>query len=324
MHQIINQLKKSQDILVTTHVQPDGDALGSLIAMGLALSAFKKSVTLYTEGEIPNALKFLPAANRIVHHLDDVNSFDTAVILDCGDLQRVGEFAPKISKIPMIINIDHHITNTGFGHLQIVDPTACATAEIIYRLVKEMQMPISRLMAFSIYTGIMTDTGSFRFTNTNQEAFAICEEMVGLGVDPSFVAGHVSVTYSLSRIKLLNMVLESIEVSENGKLSLMTLTQEMLTKANSKPEDLGRLINYARHIENVKVAALIFESKRSGPVKPNGKHQFHISLRSDGTVNVAEIAEKYGGGGHRSAAGFNLTTTLKNIKKKILSLADTL
>ncbi len=324
MHQIIDQLKKSRNVLVTSHVQPDGDALGSLIAMGLALSACDKKITLYNEDELPKAFRFLPSANRIVHRLDSVDTFDTAVILDCGDLRRVGEMALKINTIPTIINIDHHITNTGFGNFQIVDPSACATAEIIYRLIKEMKIPISRIMAFSIYTGIMTDTGSFRFSNTNQEAFSICEEMVGIGVDPTFVAGHVSVTYSLSRIKLLNMVLESIEVSENGRLSLMTLTQEMLNKTNSKPEDLGRLINYARHIENVKVAALIFESKNGGSIEPDSKHQFHISLRSDGTVNVAEIAAKYGGGGHKSAAGFNMTTTLQTIKNKILRIADKL
>jgi phosphoesterase RecJ-like protein len=137
------------------------------------------------------------------------------------------------------------------------------------------------------------------------------------------VAGQVSVAYSLSRIKLLNMVLESIEVSRNGKMSIMALTQEMLNKTGSKPEDLGRLINYARHIEDVKVAALIFESnngcKDGGP---DCKHQFHISLRSDGSVDVAGIAAAYGGGGHKNAAGFNIVSSLPEIKAEILRLAD--
>jgi bifunctional oligoribonuclease and PAP phosphatase NrnA len=185
-----------------------------------------------------------------------------------------------------------------------------------------LNITINRSMAFSIYTGIMTDTGSFRFSNTNQEAFAICEEMVALGVDPNYVASHVSVAYSLSRIKLLNMVLESIEVSKNGKLSIMALTQEMLNKTGSKPEDLGRLINYARHIEDVKVAALIFESNNGCADMPDSKHQFHISLRSDGSVDVAGIAATYGGGGHKTAAGFNVVSTLTEIKAEILRLAD--
>jgi phosphoesterase RecJ-like protein len=145
--------------------------------------------------------------------------------------------------------------------------------------------------------------------------------MVGLGVDPNFVANHVYITYSLSRIKLLNLVLDSIELSDNGKLSIMALTQEMLAKTGTKPEDIGRLINYARHIEDVRVAALIYESKNGNETLPEGKGNFHISLRSDGSVDVAKIAAEYGGGGHMTAAGFNITTTLKDVKARLLSLA---
>lgn len=310
--------------MVASHIQPDGDALGSQLAMGLALLALKKNITFYNETPTPKMYQFLPAINRIDHRLDDVDSYDTAVILDCGDLQRIGEKADLIRRIPTIINIDHHLTNTHFGHLQMVDPSACATTEIVHRILKSMAVSITKAMAFAIYTGIMTDTGSFRFSNTNREAFGICEEMVALGVDPNLVANHVYITYSLSRIKLLNLVLESIEVSENGKLSIMSLTQEMLEKTGTKPEDIGRLINYARHIEDVRVAALIFESKNGTSNIPKGQGHFHISLRSDGTVDVAEIAAGYGGGGHISAAGFNITASLSEVKARILSLAEKL
>ncbi len=311
-------------MLVASHIQPDGDALGSQLALGLALADMQKKVTLYNETPTPKMYQFLPAVGKITNCLDDVEGFDTAVILDCGDLPRTGDKADLIRRIPVIINIDHHLTNTHFGHLQMIDPSACATAEIVYRIVKALAVSVTKAMAFGIYTGIMTDTGSFRFSNTNKEAFGICEEMVGLGVDPNLVANHVYITYSLSRIKLLNLVLESIEVSENGKLSIMSLTQEMLEKTGTKPEDIGRLINYARHIEDVRVAALIFESKNGAGNIPKGQGHFHISLRSDGTVDVAEIAARYGGGGHISAAGFNMTASLSEVKAKILSLADAL
>jgi phosphoesterase RecJ-like protein len=324
MRQIINQLKSKHHILIASHVQPDGDALGSLIATGLALTAAGKKTTLFNEDQIPKAFGFLPSVDKITHQIESADNYEVAIILDSGDLQRVGEAASAIGQIPVIINIDHHITNTGFGTHQLIDPVACATSEIIYRLIKEMGIVLTRAMAFSIYTGIMTDTGSFRFSNTNREAFSICEEMVGLGVDPNFVANHVSVTYSLSRIKLLNMVLDSIEVSKNGRLSLMALTQEMLEKTHTKPDELGRLINYARHIENVKVAALIFENGNGSLAAPSPEKRFHISLRSDGSVDVAEIATMYGGGGHKNAAGFNITATLQDIKAKILNLANDL
>ncbi len=322
MDQIVDHLKKSNNILLLSHIRPDGDAIGATVSMGLALLSIGKQVSLYNEDEIPKSFQFLPYSENITQQMDDIAVFDTAIVLDCGDLERIGNKAGLVGKIPVIINLDHHITNTGFGTYKIVDPSACATAEIVYRLIKQLNVIISRSMAFSIYTGIMTDTGSFRFSNTNQEAFAICEEMVALGVDPNYVASHVSVAYSLSRIKLLNMVLESIEVSKNGKLSIMALTQEMLNKTGSKPEDLGRLINYARHIEDVKVAALIFESNNGCTDMPDSKHQFHISLRSDGSVDVAGIAATYGGGGHKTAAGFNVVSTLSEIKAEILRLAD--
>ncbi|MFZ5571949.1 MAG: DHH family phosphoesterase [Thermodesulfobacteriota bacterium] len=324
MDQIIQHLDQSRRVLVTSHIQPDGDALGSQLAMGLALTARNKTVTFFNETETPRMYCFLPAVDRVVHHLDSVDEFDTAVVLDCGDLRRVGENAAFVERVPTIINIDHHLTNTRFGRFQLVDPSACATAEIVYRLIKAMDIPLTKAMAFGIYTGIMTDTGSFRFSNTNQEAFGICEEMVGLGVDPNLVANHVYITYSLSRIKLLNLVLESIEVSENGKLSMMSLTQEMLEKTGTKPEDIGRLINYARHIEDVKVAALIFESKNGSGNTAKGLGHFHVSLRSNGSVDVAEIASRYGGGGHVTAAGFNITASLDDVKARILSLADQL
>ncbi|MBW1892581.1 MAG: hypothetical protein JRI91_02625 [Deltaproteobacteria bacterium] len=237
-------------------------------------------------------------------------------------MQRTGKIADNISLIPSIINIDHHITNTGFGTCQLIDSSACATAEIIYRLIKKMEITITRSMAFSIYTAIMTDTGAFRFSNTNKAAFSICAEMVDMGVDPNFIANHVYITYSISRIKLLSMVIESIEVSENGKMSIMELTQEMLDKTGTKREDVGRVINYARHLEDVKVAALIFESKNGGHKSPDEEREFHISLRSNGTVDVSAIATAFGGGGHMSSAGFNIKSSLTTIKPRILSLAE--
>ena len=184
-------------------------------------------------------------------------------------------------------------------------------------------MPISKDVAISIYTGILTDTGSFRFSNTNRAAFAICEEMVEQGVNPYHIAQHIYGTYSLGRIKLLNLALDSIEISRNGKLSMMTLTREMLDETGTQPEDADGMINYARGIEDVKVAVLIQESN-DGKGTMRSPKQYHVSLRSDGTVDVGEIASSFGGGGHPSAAGFTLETTLAEIKTQIFTLAKKL
>jgi phosphoesterase RecJ-like protein len=323
MDQIIQHIKDGQHLLIASHAEPDGDAVGSLVALGSALREFGKKTTLYNSSPIPAVYRFLPGVDQIERHIKAANTYDTAIMLDCGDLARVGEAAATISKIPTIINIDHHVSNTGFGHIQLVDTTACATAEIVYRLINALEIPFDKTMATSLYTGILTDTGSFRFSNTNTAAFSISKEMTGVGVDPHSVAQQVFGTYSLGRIKLLNMALNSIEISDNGKLSMMTVTRSMLNTTATNAEDLDGMINYARRIEDVKVAALIHEIKNGGGKFTNMNH-YHVSLRSDSSVDVAKIAGKFGGGGHASAAGFQIESTLVALKTKIINLAENL
>ncbi len=323
MEKIIAQIKKSSHLLITSHAEPDGDAVGSLIALGLAIGKLNVKTTLYNESPIPAVYRFLPSVERIVRHIKKANTYDTAIVLDCGDVDRIGDVSSVVTQIPIIINIDHHVSNTGFGDIQLIDEDACSTAEIVYRLIKALPMSMDKAIATCLYTGILTDTGSFRFSNTNQAAFAISKEMAELGMEPYDVAQHVFGTYSLERIKLLNLALNSIEISENGKLSMMTVTRRMLTDTGTQTEDVDGLINYARRIKDVKVAALIHElpNGSNGRLK---KSRYHVSLRSDGTVDVADIAGSFGGGGHISAAGFQIESTLSSLKTEIITLSEKL
>jgi len=321
MNPILQTIKTAERILVTAHTDPDGDAVGSLLAMGLALERLGKRTTLYNESPIPAVYQFLPTVGRIDRHLEVAAAFDTAVILDCGDLPRIGGAGcAAISRAASVINIDHHVSTpvSGLtpdrrsrlrhgGDRLPPDPGAGSLAD------KEI--------ATCIYTGILTDTGSFRFSNTNASAFAISREMVEAGVDPFEVAQHVFGSYSLGRIKLLNLALNSIEISPNGKLSLMTVTRGMLEETRTQQEDVDGLINYARRIEAVRVAALIQE-QINGRAAANGRVRLHVSLRSDGSVDVAAIAGTFGGGGHHSAAGFQIESTLADIKSELLAWAE--
>jgi phosphoesterase RecJ-like protein len=322
MKKLINQLKNSRRVLIASHINPDGDAVGSLVAMGEALDVLGIQNTLYNPSPIPAVYRFLPCVERIQQQIDQTMSYDTAVILDCGSIERIGEVHKILTGVP-IINIDHHITNSFFGDFQLIDQNACATSELVYRLIKTMSISFNTAMAISIFTGIVTDTGSFRFSNTNQSAFAICNEMVLQGVNPYQVAKHLYGTYSLGRIKLLNLALDSIEISHNGKLSIMTLTQGMLNETGTHPEDADGLINYARRIEDVRVAALIQEQSNGHPHSSASK-VFHVSLRSDGSVDVAAIAARYGGGGHSAAAGFTIESSIGEIKDRIKQLSETI
>jgi phosphoesterase RecJ-like protein len=319
MDTVIDRLTESQAIFLSTHINPDGDAIGSLIALGLGLQQHGKHIYLYNASPIPAVYRFLPGVQLVQQVLPESSAWDTAVVLDCGTLDRIGAAVDFVRGLPQVINIDHHVTNTNFGQYRLVDSTACSSAEIVYRLLKKMAITIDAAIATSIYTGILTDTGSFRFANTNSAAYTICSEMVKAGVDPYTVAQHVYGTYSLGRIKLLNMALDSIEISANGKLSLMTLTQDMFRETDTNPEDVDGMINYAKRIEDVKVAALIMENENGAVQK-----RYHVSLRSDGTVDVAEIAASFGGGGHFSAAGFGVESSLKALKKTINSIAEKL
>ena len=323
MEKILKHIKTSRSILVASHAEPDGDCLGSLVALGLALSKLDKKITMFNPSPIPAVYRFLPGVERIVTQIKEAEAYDLAIILDCGDIIRVGHQSALVDQIAVVVNIDHHVSNTGFGHIQLIDTDACATAEIVYRLINALDIPFDKAIATSIYLGILTDTGSFRFSNTNPAAFEISKAMTDIGVEPHTVAQRVFGTYSLGRIKLLNMALNSIEISGNGKLSLMTVSRSMLNSTGTSTEDIDGLINYARRIEDVKVAALIHEIK-NGAGKFTNMNRYHVSLRSDNTVDVAKIAGNFGGGGHTSAAGFQIESTLVALKEKIIELADDL
>ncbi|MBF0224706.1 MAG: bifunctional oligoribonuclease/PAP phosphatase NrnA [Desulfobacterales bacterium] len=315
----------SNNILLTTHTQLDGDAIGSLISLGLSILSLKKKAVLLAENPIPAIYRFLPKIEIISNSINDrINDFDAVIVLDCGDLERIGENIADITKIPVIINIDHHITNSKFGQINLIDVNASSTCEVVYKLIKFLGIKIDIDMAFAIYTGILTDTGSFRFSNTNCKAFEICQEMLNIGVDPHRVAQNIYGTYSLNSIKLLNRVLDSIEVSKNGKLSLMFLTKDMLKETQTKFEDVHGVINYAKYIEDVKVAVLIHENETNSVNKcgNEGKSLFHVSLRSNGSVDVSSIALKFGGGGHFDAAGFTICSSLFELKDQILKLSE--
>jgi len=318
MKQILQKILENESVLIISHINPDGDAVGSSLALSLALEACGKTVVMYNESPIPAVYRFLPAVDRIQKSLASLPLHPIAVVLDCADLKRIGEMSQFPDRLPsMLINIDHHVTNTGFGHLRMVDVSACSTAEIVYRMIRLLGVPIDREMATCIYTGILTDTGSFRFANTTRTAFSICNDMICHGADPYEVATHVYGRYSLGRLKLLNLALDSIEISENGKLSFMMLTQEMLDESGTQPEDADGMINYAKQIQDVKVAVLILEHG-NGCTGNEGLTRYQVSLRSDGTVDVSELAAAFGGGGHPRAAGFSIEGRLSELKGGIL------
>ena len=307
---ILLEIRKRETFLITTHVNPEGDAIGSSLALALALSSIGKKVEVITQDPVPKGLKFLPSSDTIKQAKSIDRRFDAVITVDCGDLERVGFL--KIDNIPgdILINIDHHVTNKGFGAVNFVED-AVASAQLIYDIMKRLNIPLTPDIATCIYTAIMTETGSFRYSNTTSETFKIAQEMVSAGAMPWNIAEQIFNRNNIGRIKLLGLILESLDRSDDGKISWITVREQMYRETGTSKEDVEDFINFPRSIEGVEVAILFRESNQG----------WKISLRSNGKVDVSNMALEFGGGGHSMAAGFFIQGGHEEVKKRVVDSA---
>ncbi|OGW60889.1 MAG: hypothetical protein A2Y48_03640 [Nitrospirae bacterium RIFCSPLOW2_12_42_9] len=309
---ILLEIRKRETFLITTHVNPEGDAIGSSLALALALSSIGKKVEVITQDPVPKGLKFLPSSDTIKQAKMIDRRFDAVITVDCGDLERVGFL--KIDNIPgdILINIDHHVTNKGFGAVNFVED-AVASAQLIYDIMKRLNISLTPDIATCIYTAIMTETGSFRYSNTTSETFKIAQEMVSAGAMPWNIAEQIFNRNNIGRIKLLGLILESLDRSDDGKISWITVKEQMYRETGTSKEDVEDFINFPRSIEGVEVAILFRESNQG----------WKISLRSNGKVDVSNMALEFGGGGHSMAAGFFIQGGHEEVKKRVVDSART-
>lgn len=305
---IIEEIKRNKTFLIASHINPEGDAIGSALALAISLNNIGKKVTVFNQDPIPRNLQFLPMSEEIIHEIDRSLSFDVAFVLDCGDLDRVGKEIERIRKIRKIINIDHHITNSRFGDVRLVDSQSSSTAELIYALLKDIPIKITYKIALNIYTAILTDTGAFCNSNTTEVAFHIASEMVRIGVNPSNVAEKIYQEMPVSRLRLLGLVLNTLDILDNGRIASVVATLSMLKKTGATPELTEDIVNYPRSILGVKVAVLFREVS---------KNYYKISFRSNKDADVADIAREFGGGGHPNASGGNIEGSLSEVQGKV-------
>lgn len=287
--------EEADHFLVVAHVNPDGDAIGSTLAIKWMLEALDKSYTLINESNVPEKFRFLPGADEI-HTLDQLvgKSFSHVITLDCGDRTRVGEVAKLFAENVRICNIDHHSTNDLFGVVNYVDVQAAATVELLYRLAEHLGLDFSLELATCIYTGLLTDTGSFQFSNTTPEVMRQAAHLMELGVPSAKIADHVMLTNTYSQLKILQRALATLQVSENQKIAWLKVSCQDLEDCGATVDDTEGIVQYARGVEGVEVGILFRETSN---------HQVKVSLRSRSKINVAQIAKQFGGGGHARAAG---------------------
>ncbi len=297
--------------MISTHQNPEGDAIGSVLALSLVLKDVGKAVTVLTQDPIPEILAFLPGAKEIIHQAPADGRFDIGFALDCGDRERLGEEFGKVKGIGKIINIDHHVSNNNFGEINFVNPRASSTAEIIYDLMRAIPAPMTLAIAENIYTGVLTDTGSFHYSNTSPKTFAVARACLLAGVDPWKVAEQVYETQPLPRLRLLPRVLQTLELHAEERISSVIVTRQMLEETGTTPALTEDFINFPRSVRGVEVALLFRE------VTPQ---KYRVSLRSRGAADVARIAGMFQGGGHPNAAGCTVEGGLSEVKAKVLEV----
>jgi phosphoesterase RecJ-like protein len=311
--QIGQALRAHQTFVVLSHVRPDGDALGSQLALGLSLRQLGKDVRIWNEEVMLEKYSFLPNADLLMKPPTEPQDVDVVVALDTAIQNRLGTTVASIKSARLWINIDHHPSNPGYGDLVYINPNAPATGEILFELIKDQKLPIDRAIAENLFVAISTDTGSFQYPNTTARTFEIAAELVRAGIDVGRVSQLIYENYPRRRVELLRDLLGTMRFDANDRIASFKLSLATAKKLGVLPEDNEGLIDHLRAIRGV-IVAIFFEELSDGKVR--------VSMRSKSEkVNVCAICEKFGGGGHVLAAGARVRGTLEEVEKKILEEA---
>ncbi|HET6365049.1 MAG: DHH family phosphoesterase [Nitrospirota bacterium] len=311
LSEIISELRQCDAVLISVHRSPDGDALGSQLALMLALEKLGKTVTAHNLDPVPEIYRYLPGSARIKTGSTVAGRYDAFIVLD-SEPARTGLFDGKYPA-DRVINIDHHITNPLEWELTWLDPTASATGEMVYKLITGLSVTIDRDIALCLYTAIFTDTGSFRYTNTTPASMRIAAELIEAGADPWFVTENVFESYAYRRLKLLGRVLTGMERSEDGRIAWVVVTNELYRQTGATAEDTENFINFVRSVKGVEVAVLFRQTAET---------QYKISMRSKGRVDLSGLARSLGGGGHKNAVGSVLDGTFEEVRTRVISEVD--
>lgn len=294
--------------MIAGHVSPDGDALGCVLALTHALRAMGKSVTPLSVDGVPEIYRWLPGSEWIARTAD--GPFDLAILCDAGTPDRVGDVGELARTAGDTIVIDHHASESAFGRVRVVNPRAAATGEIVYSLLRHMRVPFSKDIADCLLCAIVTDTGSFRFMNVTSSTFRVAAALMRYGACPAAISELVFETRSLASLKLLGRALDALQITPDGRISWSVLTAKDFHELGASDEDTEGIVTHVRAVRGTDVGVLLRELPEGG---------VRVSLRSRRDTDVSAIAERFGGGGHVSAAGCTLKTGLHEATISILS-----
>lgn len=310
LEKIISKIKESSSIAILPHVSADGDAIGSSTALGLAVEKLGKDVEVYLEEKVPYTFSFLPGGHLIKVYDGSAGEYDLAIALDTGDRDRLGKRVGIFDAAKATVNIDHHQTNTMFAESNYVEAGAAAVSEIIYQLVKMSGINLDKDMSTCLYVALVTDTGGFKYSNTTCTTHRIAGELINHGAEVAYISEQIFDNTSLEKVRLMGKAIESMEILEDGKVSVITVTDEMMRDCGAGEEDCEGIVNIGRNVRGVEVGVML-RYKQEGMVK--------VNLRSRSYVNVSAVAERFSGGGHKRAAGCTVSGSLLEIKAEILN-----
>lgn len=300
--QIARAIHARRRFIVTSHSRPDGDAIGSSVAMGLALRHLGKEVRLVSHDPVPPQMLSFPGVSdmEVVDHVAD--PADAVIVMECGDVARTGVAGLDRG---YVINIDHHPDNTMFGALNWFDLSAAACGEMVFELIRELGVPLTTEIATHVYVAILTDTGSFHYSNITPKTFDICRQCLEAGVNPGTVARNIFDSNNLGRLKLFGAVLHQMQLDSSGRIASVHVDQKLAEECGGTYEDTEGLVNLPLTVKDI-VAVAFF--------KEVGLREWRVSLRSKGDIDVNVIAREFGGGGHVNASGCSAKGDLADLR----------
>ena len=297
-HRIIEFFETRDNFLITSHQDPDGDSIGSLIGLSSFLEGLGKKVNVYNHGHLPDKYKFLDPTQKIRFDNTPLDfEPEVAIILECPEIDRIGSVKNLLKDNMTVVNIDHHPKNKEYGDIIYIDESAAAVAEILYDIIRSNNHTITPKIAEAFYAAIASDTGRFKFTNTSAKCFRTVADLVEAGANAKVISDKLFSSFSAGTIMLLGQLLKTLKLYDDGRICVLTLMLADLKKYNVQVEDTEGIIDYSLVIEGVKVGALL---------KERGDNQVKVGLRSQNGINIGKFARSKGGGGHDNAAGFTV------------------
>lgn len=309
LSQVVELIETKQAFGITTHIKPDGDGVGSSLGLCWLLRSLGKTAEVIVRGDIPLSYRSLPGADAIRDVSTVDSKYDAVFVIECSEIERPGIAGLENE---FTVNIDHHVTSEHFGTINWIDSTASAVGEMIYNLCKAIGGRVTREIAECLYMAMVTDTGSFHFSNTTDRTLKVASELLKAGVRPAEISEAVYNNYPWSRIELMRRVLPTVERDESGRVAWMRQTREMRDDSDAVDGDNNGFVNIPLAAREVRVSIYMREVEEGS---------YRVSLRSKGSVNVAQVAEKFGGGGHRNAAGLRIEGDWEKIERDLVEAA---